>query len=115
MEDNANPTPNITPASSIPTTPASPVMDVVPPATSRFANTAADPVEEEPNQSSTTATDQAEDSQKQPTVKKKEKKQQQPGPGEAKSHTTAPVAAIVMAIVVFIALTGLAYLAYSKG
>jgi hypothetical protein len=89
-------------------------MDIVPPPAVRAADTSAEPVEEEPNQPSNIPTDQPETPQAHPVSKTKEKKQQQPGPEADKQRTTAPVAAITMAVLAFIVLAALAYFAYSK-
>ncbi len=87
--------------------PTGPVMDVVAPPVAQDSNpvaVAAEPGTESP------ATAQPAASAPAPV----DTKAQKPGPKPAKTHTT-PVAAILLAILAFIVLAGLAYYAYRKG
>lgn len=94
--------------------PTGPVMDIVPPVQAQTASAVSDPVQQEPNQPSDAPVALPEPP-KSDSKKTKEKNQQQPGPVAEKPHSSAPVAAILLAILSFIVLAGLAYLAYTRG
>lgn len=109
MEDDVNVQTNETanPVASQAPAPAGPVMDVVAPPIAQNSSPAAvatEPGAETPvpTQSDVSAPTEV------------DTKAQMPGPKPAKAHT-APVVAIVFAILAFIVLAGLAYYAYRKG
>lgn len=86
-----------------------PVMDVVPPHTQQPTDPQEGVVEQEPNQPPTRPAEPDK-----PAVKPNKTSTQKPGPVANRPHTT-PVAAILIAIIVFAMLTGLAYYAYTQG
>ena len=103
VQTNEKPAPVPSPASA----PTGPVMDVVAPPAAQNSSPVA--VVAEPGAESPVA---AQPDPPVPAVVNT--KAQKPGPKPAKTHT-APVAAIMLAILAFIVLAGLAYYAYSKG
>jgi|GEM_PF-6792548 len=111
MEDDTKPLDTETPAPTPTPSPApiGPVMDVMPPTATRPADSSAPSVEQEPTQPAVPKT-QPESKVAEPAKTSNQK----PGPMASKPHT-APVAAIVMAVLTFLVLAGLAYYAYSKG
>lgn len=108
MEDKSTPKPDASaPTAESAPKPSVPVMDVVPPKAAEQSNApaqaSAGPVEEPP-------AEEAEEASSKATPKQAPAKATTP-----KAKSTAPIAAIVLAVLAFCVLAGLALYAYSKG